>query len=492
VSSLPILLPVGLIVFAILAGAAGLWAQHLARSIAVVGTGLAAAAAAVGLVHVSANGPVSHHLGGWAPPIGIEYVLDPLSGFMAVLVTFIGFLAVVYAPRAGLGAVPGRGAPVHSLILILLAGLLGVIMSGDLFNLYVFLEVYAIATYGLVALGGPRATFASFRYLLLGSIASGFYLLGVGFVYFMTGSLNMVDVAERLAPVSGSTTIVAAAVLIVVGLGLKMALFPLHVWLPEAHSYAPPAVAALLAAIQVKAAAYALIRILFGVFGEDLVVDTLPLMTLLAWFGAAAVVFGSIAAIRQSDFKRMLAFSTVAQLGYIGLGIGLANPIALVGALLHVLAHAFAKCCLFFVAGGVIDATGIKQVSRFAGLGRRMPWTMAGFAVAALSMVGIPPTVGFVSKFYLVWGSVDAGQWVLAVVIVVSSLLTLAYFLRVFERIWMSDEIDEAAVAATEPGRAILGPVVVLAVGLLVAGLANVAITRGVLDLVATSLLGAP
>jgi multicomponent Na+:H+ antiporter subunit D len=332
--------------------------------------------------------------------------------------------------------------------------------------------------------------FASFRYLLIGTTGSGLYLIGVGFVYFSTGSLNMAELATLLPALAESPSVIGAAVLITVGLAVKMALFPLHVWLPEAHSYAPPAVAALLAAIQVKAGAYALIRILLGVFRPDVVIDALPVMTVLAWFGAAAIVYGSVAAIRQTDFKRLLAYSTVAQLGFVGLGIGLANPIALIGALYHVLAHAFAKCCLFFVAGGVIDRTGVTEVAGFAGLGRRMPWTMTGFAVAALSMVGIPPTAGFFSKFYLVWGSVEDAHWLFAVVIVVSSLLTLVYFLRVFERVWMSQDPGPEAAVAVEPGASVLAPVLVLAGGLLVVGLANVVLVTGVLEPVATALLG--
>ncbi len=486
---LPILLPAGMLTAAMLAALGGLWRPAAARAVALVATAAATAVAAVALVHVLDDGGVRHHVGGWAPPIGIEFVLDPLSAFLAVVIAFIGLLVVLYPPRAGYGEEPVRAVPVHALTLLLLTGLFGVAMTGDLFNLFVFLEVYALATYGLVALGGPKAALASFRYLLFATIGGGFYLLGVGFVYFTTGTLNMADAAERLPPIAGSPTVVAAAVLITVALGIKMALFPLHVWLPDAHSHAPPAVAALLAAIQVKVAAYALIRVLLTVFGIEVVLADLPIMTIITWFGAAGVVFGSVMAIRQDDFKRLLAYSTVAQIGYIGLGIGLATPLALAGALLHVVNHAFMKACLFFVAGGVIQQAGVKSIRRFAGLGRRMPWTMAGFTVATLSMIGVPPTAGFFSKWYLVLGSLEADQWLLAAVIVVSSLLTLGYFLRVFEQVHVIPEPDPAVAKATEAGAGILTPVLVLAVGLLVLGLANVAIVDHVLDPIATLVL---
>jgi multicomponent Na+:H+ antiporter subunit D len=305
----------------------------------------------------------------------------------------------------------------------------------------------------------------------------------VGFIYFMTGSLNMADVAARLGPVIESETVVAGLVLIVVGLAIKMALFPLHVWLPEAHSYAPPAVAALLAAVQVKVAAYALIRIMFDVFGAEVVSIDLPVADLLVWFSAAGIVFGSVLAIAQRDFKRMLAYSTVAQLGYIGVGIGLANPVALVGALLHVLNHAVMKGCLFLIAGGIGQRTGIRDIPSMAGLARRMPVTAAAFTVAALSMIGVPPTAGFFSKWYLVVGALDGERILVAVVIAASSLLTLWYFLRVFEIIYDKDEPKHPRMAAArEASPGVLGPVLVLAAAILVIGLANAALVSSVLD----------
>jgi multicomponent Na+:H+ antiporter subunit D len=490
VDALPILLPLALLVSGVVAALAGLWRSGAAQVVALVGAGGGAVLAGLGAVTVARTGEIRHDLGGWPPPLGIEYVLDPLSAFMALVITLIGFAVVVYPAVAGFGHAPGRGSPLYSLTLLLLAGLLGVVMSGDLFNLFVFLEVYALATYALIALGGDRATFATLRYLIFGTIGSGFYLLGVGFVYFTTGTLNMADAAARLGPLADSPTIIGAAVLIVVGLGVKMALFPLHVWLPDAHSYAPPAVAALLAAVQVKAAAYALVRILYGVFPAELVLGGVPILRMLAYFGAAGVVVGSVMAIRQTDLKRLLAYSTVAQLGFIGLGIGLANPVALVGALLHVLNHAVMKSCLFLVAGGVLAETGLKAIPRFSGLGRRMPFLMGGFAIAALSMVGIPPTAGFFSKFYILLGSLEAGDWVLAVIIVTSSLLTAVYFLKVFERVF-TGEADETVQRAAEPGGRVLGPVLALAGAVLVIGLGNVAIVNGLLDPMAAQLLPA-
>ena len=490
-SQLPVLPLLPLLFGAVIAVLAALWRAAAGQATAIVSTALSLVAAIVGLVAVVADGPVSYDMGGWPPPVGIEYVLDPLSAFLATIVALIGLLIVIYPVDAAFDLRPARGTPLYPLVLLLLTGLMGVMLSGDLFHLFVFLEIYAISTYGLVSLGGDKGTFAALRYLLLGTVGSGLYLLGVGFLYFATGTLNMADMAQTLPPLADSPTVLGAMALMVTGLALKMALFPLHVWLPDAHSFSPPGVAALLAAVQVKAGAYALVRILFDVFGPAYTAaGGLPVTTALTYFGLAGIVVGSWLAIRQVDIKRMLAYSTVAQLGYIGVGIGLATPRALIGALLHVLAHALMKSGLFLVAGGIIQRTAIKSIPRFSGLGKVMPWTMGGFAIAALSMVGIPPTAGFFSKFYLVWGAIDVGNWLVAVVVVASSMLTMIYFLRLFERIFVVTPNEDAVADATEPSGRVVATVLVLAVAILLVGLFNGVIVAQLLDPLATRMLG--
>jgi multicomponent Na+:H+ antiporter subunit D len=491
VSQLPILLLLPLLFGAVLAVLASLWRPVAAQVVAVLATATTLVAAVIALVEVVRNGPISYALGGWPPPIGIEYVLDPLSAYLVTIVALVGLMIAIYPVEVGFDVRPQRFVPLYPLVLLLLSGLTGVVLSGDLFHLFVFIEIYALATYPLVALGGDRGVFASLRYLLLGTIGSGLYLLGVGFLYFSTGTLNMADMAEQLVGISDSPTVLGAMALIVIGLALKMALFPLHVWLPDAHSYSPPAVAALLAAVQVKAGAYALLRILYDVFGPAyLGAEGLPVTTALTWFGAAGIVVGSVLAIQQPDIKRMLAYSTVAQLGYIGVGIGLGTPLALVGAMLHVLNHAVMKSGLFLVAGGIIQQTGLKTIARFSGLGKRMPLTMTGFTLLALSMVGIPPTAGFFSKWYLVLGSLEADNLVLAVVIGTSSLLTAVYFLRLFERIFVVEPEEAVVAQAGEPGPRIVGTVAVLSLAVVAIGLGNGVLVSRVLEPIATGLLG--
>ena len=357
------------------------------------------------------------------------------------------------------------------------------VITGDLFNLFVFLEIYSLASYALITLGGDRAVVASFRYLILGTIAGSFYLLGIGFIYFSTGTLNMADAANLLPPLFQSPAVMTAVALIVIGMGIKMALFPLHVWLPDAHSYAPPVIAAVLAAVQIETAAYVIIRMLLTVFGTQYLSETLPVTLIIGWVAAGGIIFGSVMAIAQKDFKRMLAYSTVAQVAYIGLGIGLANPLGIIGGLLHILNHAFMKSCLFLVAGGIKHQTGLHDIPQFAGLGRKMPLMMAGFTVAALSMVGIPPTGGFFSKWYLILGGIDAQNWIFVAVIIASSLLTAVYFFRMIEKIYAAPPTDAAPELeqAREPSARILVPILILAAGIIVLGIINAVIVNNIL-----------
>lgn len=489
---LPVLIPVTLLLAAFIIPLAGLWRRGSAYLLAVAGSGIAFAFSAWGLLTVLRQGELRYHLGSWPPPLGIEYVLDPLAGFLTTLVTGIGFIVLVYSRDSLLFEAPDRTVYIYALCLLLLAGLSGIVLTGDLFNLYVFLEIASLSAYALTAAGDRRAPMAAFRYLILGSVGGGFYLLGVGFIYFATGTLNMADIAAVLPDLAGSRAVVGALTLMVVGLGLKMALFPLHVWLPDAYTHAPSAVTGLIAPISTKVAAYALIRLFLDVFGSTYVRDALPVTATIGWLAAAGIVFASFMAIAQTDYRRMLAYSSVGQIAYVGLGIGLANPLGLIGALLHMLNHAFMKACLFLVAGAIRLSTNRVEIPEFVGLGRQMRWTMVAFTVAALSMIGIPPTAGFFSKWYLVLGSLDAGNWAFAGVIVLSSLLSAVYFFRVLEVVYREpQERDRERTALRRPADAppgMLVPILVLATGIVVLGLVNVLIVTAVLEPVASPL----
>jgi multicomponent Na+:H+ antiporter subunit D len=268
-----------------------------------------------------------------------------------------------------------------------------------------------------------------------------------------------------------------------------MALFPFHIWLPDAYTYAPSGVITFVAPLMTKVGAYVIIRMVVSVFLPDYLNSTLPILDIVAWLAAGGIIIGSVMAIAQKDLRRMLAYSSVAQIAYVALGIGLGNPLGLIGAMLHILNHAFMKGCLFQVTGGIKYTTGLWQISKFAGLGRKMPWTMAAFTVGAISMVGIPPAAGFFSKWYLVLGSVDANNWAFVGVIVLSSLLNAVYFFRVLEKVYLTEPNPDQAVAqAMDPPKSMLMPMVIMAAAIIVLGVINAIIVTNVLETVAATL----
>jgi multicomponent Na+:H+ antiporter subunit D len=433
---------------------------------------LATAAAVAGLLDVVARGPHRYAVGGWPAPWGIEVVLDPLSAFTAVVVAGVATVALVASGPAA-GAVYGPGTPVfYTLALLAVTGLLGIIVSGDLFNVFVFLEVASIASYALVASAGGPALAAAFRYLLLGTVGASFYLLGVGFLYALTGTLNMADLAARLPATAGSPVFVGGVLFVVTGLAIKMGLFPLHGWLPDAYTHAPAPVAALLAPVATKAAAYAMARVLLYVLRPA----DLPIGTLLAWAGSAAILVGGWLALRQTDGRRLLAYSSVSQMGYIALGLGVANASALAGAYLHMLNHAIMKAALFIAVGAAAwrgHGVGVGAIHR------GMPLTAAAVVVAALSTVGVPPVGGFFSKWYLLQGALEARQPLPAASILVGSLLAAVYMYRFTERVWFPGASHPRDGAEAPPS--LLGSLAFLTVAAVAVGLANALIVAEVL-----------
>jgi multicomponent Na+:H+ antiporter subunit D len=480
---IPVIIPVSLLLFAFLTFLAGTIRKKLAFPFALTGTGVSLAAAVTGLVLVLSRGTQHYYLGGWAPPWGIEYVLDPLAAFMAVLITFIAFMSMLYSRQTFLKDSPNRIVPLYSLILLLIAGLCGIVVTGDLFNVFVFLEIASLSAYAVMAIGNDKAPVAVIRYVIIGTIGASFYLLGVGFLYFATGSLNMADVAALLPALQSSRLVIAAAIFMVIGTALKMGLFPCHIWLPDVYSYASSGVITFVAPLMTKIGAYILIRMLISVFLPHYLFEVFPILTVVSWLAAVAIIVGSVMAIAQKDFRRMLAYSSVAQIGYVALGLGMGNALGLIGALLHIMNHAFMKGCLFQVAGSISYRLGHCRIPALAGLGKKMPLTMAAFTVAAISMVGIPPAAGFFSKWYLVQGSIDAHNWVFVAVVLLSSLLNAVYFFRILEKVYTGQVSDEVAAAeAKDPPLGMAVPMLVLAVGIIVLGVINAVIITNILQ----------
>lgn len=380
--------------------------------------------------------PIHYALGGWAAPLGIEWVIDPFNGSMAVMVSFMAIVVLFQSGPTVTKELSGKWTMYYATTLLLLTGLLGIVVTGDLFNLFVFLEVASLSVYALIAVGEDGAPMAAFRYLVLGTIGASFYLLGVGYLYAATGTLNMADMAQRLTPVLGSRPVMTGLIFITLGLLLKSGVFPLHGWLPDAYSYAPSATSSLMASIMTKVQAYALIRILLWVFGYHFLRHGVPIFETLLIVGAVSVVAGSLLAFAQSDLKRFLAYSSVSQIGLIFLAVGLGNRPGLVGAFLHIFNHALMKGCLFLVAGTLYHRYGhrnIFELGKMQGVGF---WTKTALVAAALSMIGVPPFGGFFSKFYILLGALESQRIWVVIVVLGSSLLTAAYFFRLGEQVF--------------------------------------------------------
>ncbi|MCD5409385.1 MAG: monovalent cation/H+ antiporter subunit D family protein [Methanocellales archaeon] len=451
----------------------GLWRKKLCHPLATASTFISFCISLVLAKSVMTYGMISYHLGGWAPPWGIELVVDYLSAFMCITITFISLLAVVYSKNYVDKELPkGKMTPYYTLLMLLIGGMLGVVVTGDMFNLFVLTEILSVAAYALVAISEKKRSYiASYKYLLLGAIGTSLILLGTGYLYIITGTLNMADLSIRLQPWYGSYVVFAALAFLMVGFGIKTALFPLHTWLPDAHSIAPSPISVILSALVIKVGAYAMIRILFTVFQPEFVTEVIPIASALAWVAAAAILIGSLFAISQTDVKRMLAYSSVAHIGYVMLGIGLATEMSTIGGILHIFNHALAKACLFFCAGAIIYKTGLRNINDLVGLGDKMPITVAAFTLAAISMIGLPPTAGFFSKWYLCIGAFEVGKWIFAIVILLASLLTAVFYFRVINLIYFGEHKQEGQVKVDEVSPSMLIPMVILALGCIIFGI---------------------
>lgn len=417
------------------------------------------------LWQVLQGGPISYHLGGWPPPWGIEYRVDVLSAFVLLLVSAVSAVMMPFARRSVAFEIEGdKQAWFYAMYLLCLTGLLGITITGDAFNAFVFLEISSLSTYVLIAMGRDRrALLAAYQYLIMGTIGATFYVIGVGLLYLVTGSLNMVDIASRLGPASVEQLrpIVVALAFLTVGISLKLALFPLHVWLPNAYAYAPSFATAFLAATATKVAVYLLLRIFFSIFGVAVTLEVLRGDVLLA-LSVAAMFVASILAVYEQNLKRMLAYSSVAQIGYITFGISLANQNGLTGGIVHLFNHAVMKGALFLALGAVVYRAGTVKLTDLGGIGRKMPLTFAAFVVAGLGVIGTPGTAGFISKWYLVLGALDKGQWPLVFLIVASSLIALIYIGRVIEVAYFRPT-SAIAGKASDPPLNMLLPILMLA-----------------------------
>ncbi|MEO8132556.1 MAG: monovalent cation/H+ antiporter subunit D family protein [Betaproteobacteria bacterium] len=407
-----------------------------AAFLVVTGASWVAFATAIALWSATSEGAaVSYAIGSWPPPWGIEYRVDRLSSFILLLVSGMAAITLPYS-RASIEReiAPEQHYLYYAMLALCLTGLLGITMTGDAFNIFVFLEISSLSTYVLIALGRDRrALVAAYHYLVMGTIGATFIVIGIGLLYLTTGTLNLADMAARLRDVRETRPVLAALAFLTVGLSLKLALFPLHQWLPNAYTYAPSAVSAFLAATATKVSIYVLIRFYYSVFGESLIFDALPLPQVMLILSLAAMFGASAVAIVQHDLKRLFAYSSLAQIGYITLGLSFGSVTGLTASIVHIFNHAVTKGGLFLLVGGAMAVMGGTNLGRLSGMGRVMPLTSFGIVLGGLSLIGVPGTAGFVSKWYLILAALEKGQWWLAMAIVASSLLAVAYVWRFVE-----------------------------------------------------------
>jgi multicomponent Na+:H+ antiporter subunit D len=397
---------------------------------------------AIGIVFkVHAGGTLDYFVAGWKAPLGIGIVLraDAINSPILVVIAIVALLAAVFTVRPADERDTEKTPHFYILFLLLCVGLFGITITGDAFNVFVLIEVTALTSYGLIAIGSSkRCKVAAFHYLVMGTVGASFYLIGVGYLYLKLGSLNMQDIHTILASnesLADSRAIRTAFVFILVGIWTKMAFFPLHGWLPNAYSYSPSGSSAILAPLVTKVSVYVMVRMMVSVFGLDRLEANVEWGHFVVWLAVIAIAAGSTMALAQREIKKMLCCLIIAEVGYMVGGAWLGDPQrwGLTGTVYHILADALMTSCLFLAAGTFAKWHGAVKLEDLSGVFRKMPLAAAGFVVGGLAIIGVPPTCGFYSKFYLIRGAIEAGQWVYVAALLASSLVNAVLFFRIFE-----------------------------------------------------------
>ena len=387
---------------------------------------------------------ISYALGNWIPPMGIEYVIDKVSIVPIIIISLISFITTIFSSKVMPTEINSSSiSKVYSLWLLAIAGLIGLVTTGDAFNLFVFLEISSLASVALVAMGGQKdkqGLVAAYNYLVLGAVGATLYVIGVGLLYGITGTLNLADLSQRIAEINDNKALIAGFGFMIIGIMVKAAVFPLHVWLPRAYAYAPSAVSVLLAATATKASLYILARILFSVFdiSDSLIINTLQYVILpLSIF---AMFAGTIMAIFEKDIKRLLAHSSIAQIGYITLAFAIGTKASVAAGFIHLFNHALIKGALFMAITSMSFYINKRiTINNLSGLGRAMPITFICFVICSFSLAGIPLTAGFISKLYIIKASISADAIWIAMLILASSALSVVYLWKMIEALWFHE-----------------------------------------------------
>jgi multicomponent Na+:H+ antiporter subunit D len=410
-------------------------------------------------------GILVYNTGSWQPPIGIAMVLDSLTAFMLVTVNFVAFLITIYSINYMEKYTSKWNF--YVLFLLMLAGMNGVLITGDIFNLFVFLEIASVASYALVAFGTEGEELeASFKYLVMSTVGSLFILLGIAFIYSYTSTLNMADITFILTQKGMGKITLFVSVLFIMGFGLKAALVPFHAWLPDAHPSAPAPISAMLSGVLIKSlGVYALARIFYNVFGMNATFSHI-----FMFLGTLSIMVGVLLAIGQFDLKRLLAYHSISQIGYVFLGIGIGTPLGILGGLFHLFNHSVFKSLLFLNSGAVEYATGTRDLNAMGGLNQKMPVTAGTSLFASMSIAGIPPFNGFFSKLIIIFAAVQANRIGYASWAVLGSILTLASFMKI-QKFAFFGKVNEKLVNVEEVPLFMQGAMIILALICLFGGL---------------------
>jgi len=378
--------------------------------------------------------PIIVSIGGFFPPFCINLVAGPVGILFSTLIALAGLLVSIYSLDY---IKEGAQEKYHILFTILLTGATGVVLTGDIFNLFVFFEIICISSYSLVAyLGNKGGIEAAVKYLIQGAVGSSMLLIGIGLLYGLFGTLNMADIAGNITTVS-QVSVFVPLVLIIGGLGVEAAIFPLNAWLPDAHSSAPSSISAILSGIAIEVGLFAAIRVIFTVFGGS------NITMFLLFLGVLTLLIGEMCAFSQNNIKRMLAYSSIGQIGLIVFAFAISTPDAVAGGLFQMISHTLGKMLLFLSAGYMISKTGSMDISTFEGMGRKMPYTSLAFTIGAFSIVGLPPFIGFFSKFLIIRSAL-AEESILNIVLVglvlLGTIIEGAYFFKVVQVIYFRGE----------------------------------------------------
>jgi proton-translocating NADH-quinone oxidoreductase chain N len=378
--------------------------------------------------------PVIVSIGGWQPPFCINLVAGPIGVMFSAVIALVGLLVSIYALDY---IKEGATEKYHMLYLLLLTGATGVVLTGDIFNLFVFFEILCISSYALVAYLRERSGLESaVKYLIQGSVGSSLLLIGIGLLYGQFGTLNMADIAEKIAS-AGLISLFVPMVLIITGLGVEAAIFPLNAWLPDAHSSAPSSISAILSGIAIEVGLYAVARVIFTIFGAQ------SFLPFLAFLGILTLLVGEMCAFCQKNIKRMLAYSSIGQIGLILFALAIATSYGVTGGLFQLVSHTLSKALLFLTAGYMIYRAGSMEISALEGMGKKMPLTCLAFTIGAFSLVGLPPFIGFPSKFLVVRAALATEETIFIVLIGLALLGTViegAYFFRVVQVLYFKGE----------------------------------------------------